>query len=230
MRVALADDSALFREGLAMLLGAAGVEIVGQASNADALLEQIAADPPDVAIIDVRMPPTFTDEGLAAAERIRATHPEVGVLVLSTYAETPYAVRLLGDGRRGTGYLLKDRVDDLSALLDALRRIAAGGLVVDEEIVARLLAHRRRADALDRLTERERAVLQQMAEGRSNQGIGAKLHLAPKTVENHVASVFAKLDMPVSPDDNRRVLAVLTWLRASGSTGTAGSDSGANTP
>jgi DNA-binding NarL/FixJ family response regulator len=135
--------------------------------------------------------------------------------VLSTYAETPYALRLLGDGVGGIGYLLKDRVDDVAALHDALRRVASGRLVVDEEIVAGLLTHRRRADELEQLTARERSVLRHMAEGRSNQGIGAKLHLAPKTVENHVASVFAKLQMPASADDNRRVLAVLAWLRAS---------------
>jgi DNA-binding NarL/FixJ family response regulator len=214
VRVAVADDSALFREGLVMLLRAAGIEVSAQAGTAEEILAHVATDPPEVVILDIRMPPTFTDEGLVAAERIRRTYPHVGVLVLSTYAETPYAVRLLGDGVGGAGYLLKDRVDDTAALHDALRRIAAGRLVLDEEIVTRLLAHRRRASVLESLTDRERAVLRHMAEGRSNQGIGALLQLAPKTVENHVANILAKLDMPASADDNRRVLAVLAWLRA----------------
>jgi DNA-binding NarL/FixJ family response regulator len=160
------------------------------------------------------MPPTYTDEGLLAAEQIRARYRGTAVLVLSTYAETPYALRLLGDGGGGLGYLLKDRVDDVGALQDALRRVVEGRLVLDEEIVASLLAHRRHANELARLTPRERAVLAHMAEGRSNQGIGARLHLAPKTVENHIAGVFTKLGMPASADDNRRVLAVLAWLRA----------------
>ncbi|ABD09478.1 two component transcriptional regulator, LuxR family [Frankia casuarinae] len=216
MRVAVADDSALFREGLAMLLAAAGVEVVAQAGTADEIIDQLAGNRPDAVILDIRMPPTFTDEGLIAAETIRAAHPAMGILVLSTYAETPYALRLLGDGGGGIGYLLKDRVDDITALHDALRRVVSGRLVVDEEVIAGLLAHRRRADELERLTARERAVLRHMAEGRSNQGIGAKLHLAPKTVENHVANVFTKLRMPASADDNRRVLAVLAWLRATG--------------
>ncbi|WP_035923342.1 response regulator transcription factor [Frankia sp. QA3] len=214
MRVAIADDSALFREGLAMLLTAAGAEVVAQAGTADDLIRGLGRSRPDAVILDIRMPPTFTDEGLVAAERIRAEHRAIAVLVLSTYAETPYALRLLGDGGGGgLGYLLKDRVDDVGALQDALRRVIDGRLVLDEEIVAGLLAHRRRADELARLTPRERMVLAHMAEGRSNQGIGARLHLAPKTVENHIAGVFSKLGMPASADDNRRVLAVLTWLR-----------------
>lgn len=213
LRVVIAEDLALLREGLVGIVERGGHEVVAAVDNADALVTLVHHDPPDVVITDVRMPPGLSDEGLRAAAAIREEHPAVGILVLSQYVADAYLTSLLeAPGSGGTGYLLKDRVDDLSALLDALRRIAAGGLVVDEEIVARLLAHRRRADILDRLTERERAVLQQMAEGRSNQGIGAKLHLAPKTVENHVASLFAKLDMPVSSDDNRRVLAVLAWL------------------
>ncbi|MEX5633678.1 response regulator transcription factor [Parafrankia sp. FMc2] len=237
MRVAIADDSALFREGLALLLTAAGVQVTAQAAEPAPILARLADDPPDVVILDMRMPPTFTDEGLASAERIRAQYPAVGVLVLSTYADVHYAVRLLGDGRGGMGYLLKDRVTDLNGLLDGLRRIAAGRLVVDEDIIAGLLAHRRRSEALDRLTERERAVLREMAEGRSNAGIAAKLHLAPKTVENHVASVFSKLAMPMSGDNNRRVLAVVAWLRstgevtasAPGTTGTRGGESAPRT-
>ncbi|SNQ47223.1 Two component transcriptional regulator, LuxR family [Frankia canadensis] len=214
MRVAIADDSALFREGLAMLLASSGAEVVAQAATADELVSGLDRSRPDAVIMDIRMPPTYTDEGLVAAERIRARHRGVAVLVLSTYAETPYALRLLGGGGGGLGYLLKDRVDDVAALQDALRRVVEGRLVLDEEIVAGLLAHRRHADELARLTPRERSVLGHMAEGRSNQGIGSRLHLAPKTVENHIAGVFAKLGMPASGDDNRRVLAVLAWLRA----------------
>ncbi len=222
MRVAIADDSTLFREGLAILLTAAGNEVVAQTATADDLICGLGHSRPDVVILDIRMPPTFTDEGLVAAEQIRARHRTIAVLVLSTYAETPYALRLLGDGGGGGfGYLLKDRVDDVAALQDALRRLIDGRLVLDEEIVAGLLAHRRRADDLARLTPRERTVLAHMAEGRSNHGIGARLHLAPKTVENHIAGVFSKLGMPASTDDNRRVLAVLTWLRTAAQPGAA---------
>ncbi|MCK9895111.1 response regulator transcription factor [Frankia sp. AgB32] len=216
MRVVIADDSTLFREGLAMLLTSSGVEVVAQYADANELVQGLPETRPDAVILDIRMPPTFTDEGLVAAERIRVQHPGTAVLMLSTYAETPYALRLLGDGSGGLGYLLKDRVDDVGALQDALRRVAEGRLVLDEEIVAGLLAHRRHSDELARLTPRERSVLGHMAEGRSNQGIGSRLHLAPKTVENHIAGVFNKLGMPASADDNRRVLAVLTWLRAAG--------------
>ncbi|WP_261569022.1 response regulator transcription factor [Frankia gtarii] len=221
MRVAIADDSTLFREGLAMLLTATGAEVVAQTATADELIRGLGHSRPDAVILDIRMPPTFTDEGLVAAEQIRAQHHRIAVLVLSTYAETPYALRLLGDGGGGFGYLLKDRVDDVAALQDALRRLVDGRLVLDEEIVAGLLAHRRRADDLARLTPRERTVLAHMAEGRSNHGIGARLHLAPKTVENHIAGVFSKLGMPASADDNRRVLAVITWLRTAAEPGAA---------
>ncbi len=216
MRVVIADDSTLFREGLAMLLASSGVEVVAQYAEADELVRALPQTRPDAVILDIRMPPTFTDEGLVAAELIRRQHRGIAVLMLSTYAETPYALRLLGDGSGGLGYLLKDRVDDVAALQDALRRVTEGRLVLDEEIVAGLLAHRRHSDELARLTPRERSVLGHMAEGRSNQGIGGRLHLAPKTVENHIAGVFNKLGMPASTDDNRRVLAVLTWLRAAG--------------
>jgi len=214
MRVAIADDSALFRDGLAMLLASTGAEVIARAATADELLRGLDRSQPDVVILDIRMPPTYTDEGLVAAEHIRARHHGIAVLVLSTYAEMPYALRLLKGGSGGLGYLLKDRVDDVGALRDALRRVVEGRLVLDEEIVAGLLSHRRHADELARLTPRERSVLAHMAEGRSNQGIGARLHLAPKTVENHIAGVFTKLGMPASADDNRRVLAVLAWLRA----------------
>lgn len=214
MRVALVDDSSLFRQGLAALLEAVGVQITIQAADADRALRDIAADPPDVAVLDVRLPPTFTDEGLAAAEHIRSGHPEVGVLVLSTYAVTGYAIRLLQSGRGGIGYLLKDRVSDVDMLRDALVRIAAGESVVDPDIGLRLLARGRRASELSQLSDRERAVVELMAAGRSNAAIGRRLHLSPKTVESHVASLFLKLGVSTTPDDNRRVLAVLKWLRA----------------
>lgn len=212
MRVALADDSALFRQGLTLLLGAAGVEVTAQARTGQELLARIDNHPPDVVILDIRMPPTFTDEGLQAAEIVRSRHPDVGILVLSTYTETPYAVRLLQACQGKVGYLLKDRVDDAAALLDALTRITAGESVIDPEIVTRLVARPRRSP-LSELTDRERDVLRLMAEGRSNAGIGQALFLSPKTIETHVASVFGKLNLPPASDDNRRVLAVLTWLR-----------------
>jgi DNA-binding NarL/FixJ family response regulator len=214
MRVALADDSVLFRQGLALLLETAGVEVTAHARTGDEILTRVSADPPDVVVLDIRMPPTFTDEGLAAAERLQARHPQVAVLILSTYGETPYAVRLLKNGSCGLGYLLKDRVDDIHRLRDALARLSAGESVIDPEIVTRLLTRHQRASDLDQLSNRERAVLRHMAEGRSNCGIGQQLFLSPKTVETHVANIFAKLGLPAASDDNRRVLAVLTWLRA----------------
>lgn len=214
MRVALADDSALFRRGLAKLLADVEVEIVAEASNGAELIERVSADPPDVVVLDIRMPPTFTDEGLVIAEHLRQQHPGVGVLLLSTYAETPYAARLLAEGSAGVGYLLKDQVDDTRTLLDALIRIAAGGCVIESDIVARLFNRQRTTSRLDRLTDRERDVLRLMAEGRSNLAIAQKLYLSQKTVEAHAAAIFTKLDLPVAADDNRRVLAVLTWLRA----------------
>ena len=214
MRVALADDSALFRRGLAKLLTDVEVEVIAEASNGAELIERVSADPPDVVVLDIRMPPTFTDEGLVIAEQLRHQHPEVGVLLLSTYAETPYAARLLAEGSAGVGYLLKDRVDDTRTLRDALIRIAAGGCVIEPDIVARLFNRQRTTNRLDRLTDRERDVLRLMAEGRSNLGIAQKLYLSQKTVEAHAAAIFTKFDLPVAADDNRRVLAVLTWLRA----------------
>jgi len=214
VRVALVDDSALFRRGLAMLLTSVGVEVAVQAATAAEALARIAIAIPDVVVLDIRLPPTFTDEGLVAAERIRAAHPGVGVLVLSTYAVTGYALRLLQNGARGMGYMLKDRVDDIDALHDALARVVAGELVIDVEIVGRLFDQERRATELDVLSERERDVMKLMAEGRSNVAIGQRLYLSPKTVESHVASLFVKLGLPPAPDDNRRVLAVLKWLRA----------------
>jgi len=214
VRVALADDSALFRRGLAVLLTDVEVEVVAEASNGAELIERVSTDPPDVVVLDIRMPPTFTDEGLVIAEQLRQQHPEVGVLLLSTYVETLYAARLLAEGSVGVGYLLKDRVDDTRTLRDALIRIAAGGCVIEPDIVACLFNRQRTTNRLDRLTERERDVLRLMAEGRSNLAIAQKLYLSQKTVEAHAAAIFTKLDLPVAADDNRRVLAVLTWLRA----------------
>ena len=213
MRVALADDSRLFRDGLATLLGAAGIDVTAAVGDGEALLAAVAADPPDAVILDIRMPPAFTDEGLRTAEEMRRRHPGVGVLVLSTYAETAYATRLLGATAGGAGYLIKDRVEDVDALLDALARVARGESVVDQDVVRRLVLARRRTDELDRLGAREREVLRLMAEGRSNAGIARHLHLSGKSVESYVSSVFTKLDLPPASDDNRRVRAVLTWLR-----------------
>jgi DNA-binding NarL/FixJ family response regulator len=215
VRIALCDDSTLFREGLAGLLVTSGVEIVLDARNGDELLARLApADPPDVAVLDIRMPPTFTDEGLACALAIRHRFPGTGVLVLSTYAETAYAARLLEEAAGGIGYLLKDRVDDVGTLLDALHRIDQGETVVDPDIVRRLLERRRRSSVLEGLTVREREILEQMAQGRSNAGIARHLHLGIKTVERHIAHLLAALGISGDSDDNRRVLAVLTWLRS----------------
>jgi DNA-binding NarL/FixJ family response regulator len=213
VRVALADDSALFRRGLATLLEASGVEVTAQVPSGTELLVAVAADLPDAVVLDLRMPPSFTDEGLVVAEQLRGRFPALGVLVLSTYAEVSYAARLLQSGTRHVGYLLKDRVEDSDALLDALRRIVSGESVVDPDIVSRLLGRTRTTSAVDSLTAREQAVLRAMAEGRSNAAIGKELFLSAKTVETHIAAVFAKLGLPPSSDDNRRVLAVLTYLR-----------------
>jgi DNA-binding NarL/FixJ family response regulator len=215
MRIALADDSALFRHGLAALLTAADVDVICEARDGKELVAFAATRQTDVAILDIRMPPTFTDEGLHTAEILSAAHPDIGILVLSTYNETSYAIRLLQNRPHGIGYLLKDRVDDVTTLLDALHRIRSGQSVVDPDIVSRLVYHQGRATTLDTLTERERAVLSQMGQGRSNAGIGQALHLSPRTIETHAASVFNKLKIPAGVDDNRRVLAVLTWLRTS---------------
>jgi DNA-binding NarL/FixJ family response regulator len=215
LRLVLADDSMLLREGIARLLTESGFEIVGQAGGADELVAAVRKHRPDVAIIDIRMPPDHTDEGLRAAEAIRAEHgTEVGILVLSQYVETSFALRLVADGAGGVGYLLKDRVDDLDDFADAIRRIARGGSVIDPEVVARLVGSRRTRVPLDDLTTREREVLALIAEGRSNQAIGDRLFLAPKTIEAHIASIFSKLGLLPTPDDHRRVLAVLTHLRS----------------
>lgn len=216
MRVVVADDSALFRDGLSALLEAAGVEVAAQVGDVPAALAAVATLQPDVAVLDVRMPPDYSDEGISAAIRIRAEHPQVGVLVLSTYAESEWAARLLTQGASGLGYLLKDRVDDVATLLDALQRIAGGGTAVDPQLVATLLGSRGNSSPLTALSDRELDVLQLMAEGLSNAGIGRRLHLSPRTVESHIAMLFTKLDLPADADDlHRRVVAVLTFLRHS---------------
>jgi DNA-binding NarL/FixJ family response regulator len=214
LRLVLADDSLLIREGLARLLSEAGFEIVGQARTAAELAGLVREQRPDVAIVDIRMPPTQTDEGLQAAETIRAEYgTSIGILVLSQYVETSFALRLVADGAGGVGYLLKDRVEDLDDFADAIRRIARGGSVIDPEVVAQLVRRRRTRLPIDDLTEREREVLALMAEGRSNQAICDRLFLAPKTVEAHIASIYSKLELLPAPDDHRRVLAVLAHLR-----------------
>jgi DNA-binding NarL/FixJ family response regulator len=214
VRVVVADDSMLLREGLVRLLIEAGFEVVGQASDGVELIAAVDQFLPDVAITDVRMPPTHTTEGLRAAEAIRAKHgTEVGILVLSQYVETTFAMDLVSDGAGGVGYLLKDRVSDFDDFADAVRRVARGGSVIDPEVVAQLVGRRRAREPIDDLTEREREVLALMAEGRSNQAICDRLFLAPKTVEAHIASIFSKLELQPAPDDHRRVLAVLAHLR-----------------
>ena len=214
LRIVLADDSLLLREGLARLLSEIGFTVVGVAATGEELGALVREQRPDVAIVDIRMPPTHTDEGLRAAQAIRAEHgTDVGILVLSQYVETGFALRLVEDGAGGVGYLLKDRVDDLDDFADAIRRIARGGSVIDPEVVAQLVRRRRARVPLDDLTEREREVLGLMAEGRSNQAICDRLFLAPKTVEAHIANIYSKLELLPAPDDHRRVLAVLAHLR-----------------
>jgi len=215
MRVVVADDAVILREGLSRLLVEAGFEVVGQAADAEELLDRIEATAPDVAIVDIRMPPSHTDEGLRAAAEIRARHPRVGILVLSQYARPSYAIELLSHGTEGVGYLLKDRVSDLEELASSVRRVGEGGSVLDPSVVAQLVERPRRGrDPLEDLTERERDVLSLMAEGRSNKAIGQRLFITEHTVEKHVKSIFGKLRLPASADDHRRVLAVLTFLSA----------------
>jgi DNA-binding NarL/FixJ family response regulator len=212
-RVVIADDSVLLREGLARLLEDAGFEIVGQAGDGDELLLKVRSYAPDVAIVDIRMPPTHTDEGLRAAQEIRERHPGVGVLVLSQYVESGYALELLQGNAEGVGYLLKDRVSDVKEFAAAVKRVGDGGSALDPEVVSRLVGRRRGEDPLSQLTPREREVLELMAEGRSNAAIAEKLVVTLRAVEKHVTSIFGKLRLPADEQDHRRVLAVLTYLR-----------------
>jgi len=213
MRVVIADDAVLIREGVAHLLTESGVEVVDQVGDADALLTSVRDLNPDVALIDIRMPPSHTDEGLRAAREIRSRYPETAVLVLSQHLEPAYALRLVEERPDGVGYLMKERVGRVQQLLDAVQRVAAGECVVDRALVDELLARRRRVDPISELTPREREILALMAEGRSNQGICRTLWLSPKTVETHIRGAFAKLGIKEASEDNRRVLAVLTYLR-----------------
>jgi DNA-binding NarL/FixJ family response regulator len=215
VRVVIADDVMLLRSGLAKLLQAAGIEVAAECGNAAELLAAVEEHRPDVAIVDIRMPPTHTDEGLVAAVRIRATHPATAVLVLSQYVDPRFAQRLLADQPAGAGYLLKERVSDIAVLVDALQRISEGECVLDPTIVARLLSRRRPTSKLARLTEREHDVLQLLAEGQSNSAIAVRLFIAERTVESTCASIFRKLELEHSTDVNRRVLAVVELLRGS---------------
>lgn len=212
MRVTIADDSALFRSGLVRLLQEAGIEVAGEARDAAELISLVSADQPDLVIVDIRMPPTQSDEGLSAAREIHSRWPSVGVLVLSTYVDTDFATQLITDEQRGVGYLLKDRVQDADELFDALRRLQRGGSVVDPEVVTRLMGRRRAESPMEQLSEREREILALMAQGRSNQAISDRLFVSERTVESHVGSIFSKLGLELTADDHRRVRAVLVYL------------------
>ena len=215
MRVVIAEDSVLLREGIVRLLEESGFEVAGQAEDAEELLRKVGAHKPDIAIIDVRMPPSHTDEGLRAAHRIRTEYPGTAVLVLSQYVEEAYALELLSESTESTGYLLKDRIADVGTFTDAVRRVAAGGSALDPEVVGLLLGRRRREDPLAVLTPRERDVLGLMAEGRSNAAMAGALVVTERAVEKHVTGIFSKLDLPPASQDHRRVLAVLAFLRSS---------------
>jgi DNA-binding NarL/FixJ family response regulator len=214
MRVVIGEDSVLLREGIARLLEREGMEIVGQAGDADDVLRKVRAHKPDLLIVDIRMPPENLDDGLRAAREIRAEMPNVRVLVLSQYVQEGYAADLLGEGTEGVGYLLKDRVSDVDRFVEAVRRVGAGGSALDPEVVAHLLGRRRDQDPVSELSDRETQALALMAEGLSNQAIAERLVITPRAVEKHVTSIFSKLDLPQASDHNRRVLAVLTYLRA----------------
>jgi DNA-binding NarL/FixJ family response regulator len=214
LRVVIGEDSVLLREGIVRLLEESGFEVAGQAGDGEDLLRKVGAHKPDVAVVDVRMPPTHTDEGLRAAKRIRAEHPDTAVLVLSQYVDEASALELLSESTESTGYLLKDRVTDVESFTDALRRVADGGSALDPEVVGLLLGRRRREDPLEALTPREREVLGLMAEGRSNSAMAEALAVSERAVEKHVTAIFSKLDLPRAVADHRRVLAVLTFLRA----------------
>lgn len=213
MRVGIVDDAVLFREGLARLVAELGFEVAFSVGTVEELLAAVETDPPDAVIVDVRLPPSFTNEGIVAARRIRSDQPQVGVLVLSQYVEGSQAAGLLAENGRGVGYLLKDRVADLDTLSDAIGRVATGGTVIDPEVVSRLLSRRRERDTLDDLTPRERDVLRLMAEGQSNTTIGGQLHIGHKTVETHISMIFSKLQLFPGEGVDRRVHAVLTYLR-----------------
>ena len=214
MRVVVADDSVLLREGVVRLLEDRGFDVVAQAGDADDLLRKVNAHKPDVAVVDIRMPPTNTDDGLRAALEIRATLPDTGVLVLSQYVEEGYALDLVGDSAGGVGYLLKDRVADVERFVDSVKRVAEGGSALDPAIVTQLVGRRRKDDPIDHLTPREREVLELMAQGRSNAGIAERMVVTERAVEKHVTSIFGKLGLAPAPEDHRRVLAVLAFLRA----------------
>jgi DNA-binding NarL/FixJ family response regulator len=215
VRVALADDAVILREGLSRLLQEAGFEVAGLASDGDELLTLVERTQPDLAIVDIRMPPTHTDEGLRAAKTIRARWPQIGILVLSQHVNTRYALELLSSGTDGVGYLLKERVSDLDELSSSVNRVGNGGSVLDPAVVGELVGRRRQAgNPLERLTDREREVLALMAEGRSNRAIAERLFVTDHTVEKHVKSIFGSLRLPQSPDDHRRVLAVITYLNS----------------
>ncbi|MFF6999180.1 LuxR C-terminal-related transcriptional regulator [Streptomyces sp. NPDC008313] len=214
MRVVIAEDSALLRDGLVQLLGMRGVEVAAAVGDAETLVAAVAEHRPDVAVVDIRLPPTRTDEGVRAAVRLRADHPGTGVLLLSQYVETTYAAQLLADGPAGVGYLLKERVVDIGEFVGALERVAAGGTALDPEVVSQLLGASRRRSGLDTLTPREREVLALMAEGRTNHAIAEAFTVSQRAVEKHVANIFTKLDLTYSDTGNRRVLAVLRYLRS----------------
>jgi len=214
MRVVIADDSTLFREGMARILIESGFNVIGQAGAVPELLRLIDELEPDVAIVDIRMPPTHTDEGLVAAGNIRSSHPRVGVLVLSHFIETSHATRLLAGNPAGVGYLLKDRVGDLAEFSASVRRVGNGGSAIDPLVVSRLLGRSRSNSLLDELSPREREVLALIAEGCTNTAISQRMSLSPKTVETHVRNIFGKLDLPTTPADHRRVLAVLAFLQS----------------
>jgi DNA-binding NarL/FixJ family response regulator len=219
VRLAIAEDSGIFRDSLTMLLETSGAQITASASDGAELLPAIAADPPDAVLLDIRMPPTYTDEGIRTAGALRQRHPEVGILVLSTYADVRLAGQLLDAVPDGVGYLLKDNVIDAGALVDGLNRVAAGEIVIDQTIVRRLLQRERKPNLTGTLNEREQAVLREMAEGRSNVGISRQLFLSPRTVEAHVTSIFIKLGLEQTDTDNNRVRAVLTFLGSAGPPG-----------
>ncbi len=216
MRVVVADDSVLLRQGVVRVLEDDGFEVVGQAGDAEDLIRKVGAHRPDVAVVDIRMPPTLTDDGLQAAKKIRAEHPGTGVLVLSQYLEESYALDLVADSAEGVGYLLKDRVAEIERFTESVRRVGSGGSALDPEVVSHLLGRRRREDPLEVLTAREREVLGLMAEGRSNIAIAESLVVTERAVEKHVTSIFSKLDLAPTAEDHRRVLAVLTYVKAIG--------------